>query len=102
MKVSTMSRHTGDVSRPRPSAGLALEMTVLHEMAAGGERLTVAASERDAAIACVKKVATGHTVVRAAIDDDTEVAKVAEAAAEDAVAGAARDFDAAAARRFES
>src|SRR5207302_382846 len=83
-------------------AGLALEMAVLHEMAAGGERLAVAAGERDAAIAGVKNVATGHAVVRAAIDDDAKVAKVAEAAADDAVAGAARDLDAVAARHFKS
>src|SRR6266700_1203499 len=76
-------------------------MAVLHEMAAGGERLAVTAGERDAAIARVKKVATGHAVIRAAIDDDAKVAKVAEAAADDAVAGAARDLDAVAARRFK-
>ena len=40
-------------------------------------------------------------MIGAAIDDDTQVAEVAEAAAHDAVAGAAADFDAAAARRFE-
>src|SRR6266511_4397637 len=85
-------------SRP---AGLPLEMTVFHEMAAGRERLSVAPAERHAAIASVEHVATHDAVVRAPGDGHTQVADVAQEATDDPIARATVDFDAAATSGFD-
>src|SRR6185369_833733 len=82
-------------------AGLPLEMTVFHEMAAGRERFTVASAERHTAIAGVEHVAAHYPVICAAVDDHTQIAEVAQEATHDPIARTAADFDPAAARRFE-
>src|SRR5205809_2833220 len=82
-------------------AALALEVTVLHEVAAGRERLPVAPAQRNTAIACVEHVAAPYTVVRAAGDGHAQVAEVPQQTADDAIARAAADFDTASARGFE-
>ena len=91
--------HRRDVA-PGPAA-LALEMTILHEVTTGRERLPVAPAQRHAAIAGLKHVAAHDTVVRAAVDGDAQVADVAQEATHDPIARAAADFETAAARGFE-
>src|SRR4029079_8549793 len=72
-----------------------------HKVAAGPERLPVAAAQRHSAIAGIDDVAAHDAVVRAAGDSHAQVAQVAQEATGDPIARAAIDFDAAAARGFE-
>src|SRR5437870_6691019 len=98
-QTHAVHQHRWNVA-PGPAA-LALEVTVLHEVTTGRERLPVAPAQRHAAIAGLKHVAAHNAMVRAAVDGDAQVANVAQQATYDPIARAAADFDTAAARGFE-
>src|ERR1051325_4596128 len=84
-----------------PSA-LPLEVAVFDKMSARRKCLTIAATQRNAAIAGVENIATPHAVSMAAFDYDASVANIPNQTAGDEIARAATNFHSVRARRFKN